>query len=100
MSDAPERIWADLLHADFDGTYLTGRISFEPSEIVAQVEYVPAYWKKRAEAAEAKLAKAVEDLGILADCVDAGCFCSEMEMATAIDKARTTLAELEDKTDE
>lgn len=48
----------------------------------------------RIEELEAKLAKAVEALSTLADCVDDGCFCSEMEMATAMDKARTTLAEL------
>ena len=40
------------------------------------------------------LRKAVEALEKLADCVDDGCFCSEMEMATAMDNARTTLAEL------
>ena len=43
---------------------------------------------------EAKLAKAVEVLGDLADCVDDGCFCSEMQLATTMDQARTTLAEL------
>ena len=40
------------------------------------------------------LRKAVEALEKLADCVDDGCFCSEMEMATAMDNVRTTLAEL------
>ena len=48
----------------------------------------------RIEKLEAKLAKAVEALADLADCVDDGCFCSEMQMATAMDNARTTLAEL------
>lgn len=43
---------------------------------------------------EAKLAKAVEALENLADCVDLGCFCSEMQMATAMDIARATLAEI------
>jgi hypothetical protein len=43
---------------------------------------------------EAKLAKAVEALENLADCVDLGCFCSEMQMATAMDQARATLATL------
>lgn len=43
---------------------------------------------------EAKLAKAVEALENLADCVDIGCFCSEMQMATAMDIAHATLAEI------
>ena len=59
-----------------------------------------AEWAARAFGAEAKLAKAMETLGKLADCVDDGCFCSEMEMATAMDTARTTLAELKGETDE
>jgi hypothetical protein len=42
--------------------------------------------------AEAKLAKAVEALKNLAYCVDEGCFCSEMQLASAMDEARTTLA--------
>ena len=50
---------------------------------------------QRAKAAEAKLAKAVAALRVLADCVDDGCYCSEMRMATAMDIARTTLAEIE-----
>lgn len=48
----------------------------------------------RIEELEAKLAKAVEALGDLADCVDDGCFCSEMRLATTMDQARATLAEL------
>lgn len=48
----------------------------------------------RIEALTAKLAKAVEALENLADCVDLGCFCSEMQMATAMDIARATLAEI------
>jgi hypothetical protein len=48
----------------------------------------------RAQTAEAKLAKAVEALDAFADCVDDGCYCSETQMATAMDHARTTLAEL------
>lgn len=43
---------------------------------------------------EAKLAKAVAALENLADCVDMGCFCSEMQMATAMDIARATLTEV------
>lgn len=48
----------------------------------------------RIEELEDKLAKAVEVLGDLADCVDDGCFCSEMQLATTMDQARATLAEL------
>jgi hypothetical protein len=44
--------------------------------------------------------KAVEALKRLADCVDDGCFCSEMAMATAMDTARATLAELTGGKDE
>jgi hypothetical protein len=54
----------------------------------------------RIEELEAKLAKAVEGLKRLADCVDDGCFCSEMAMATAMDTARATLAELTGGKDE
>ena len=48
----------------------------------------------------AKLAKAVEALADLADCVDDGCFCSEMQMATAMDNVRTTLAALKGQEDD
>ena len=48
----------------------------------------------RIEELEAELAKAVEALKDLADCVDDGCFCSEMHMAAVMDTARTTLAKL------
>jgi hypothetical protein len=48
--------------------------------------------EKERDALEAKLAQAVEALENLADCVDLGCFCSEMQMASAMDIARTTLA--------
>ncbi|MDB4378652.1 hypothetical protein N9Z41_02660 [bacterium] len=48
----------------------------------------------RIEELEAKLAKAVKALDALADCVDDGCYCSEMQMATAMDHARTTIAEM------
>jgi hypothetical protein len=51
------------------------------------------------EELEAKLAKAVEALGDLADCVDDGCFCSEMRLATTMDQARATLAELKGRND-
>jgi hypothetical protein len=47
----------------------------------------------RIEALEAKLAKVVEALKNLTDCVDDGCFCSEMQMASAMDIARAILAE-------
>jgi Tfp pilus assembly protein PilN len=46
------------------------------------------------DALEAKLAKTVEALEDLADCVDDGCFCSEMKMGASVDKARATLAEI------
>lgn len=52
------------------------------------------------EELEAKLVKAVEALSDLADCVDLGCFCSEMEQATVMDKARATLAELKENKNE
>jgi len=45
--------------------------------------------------AEAKLAKAVEALRGLISCVDDGCYCSELYMATVLDDARTLLTELE-----
>ena len=54
----------------------------------------------RIEELEAKLAKAAKALIDLADCVDLGCFCSEMEQATVMDKARTTLAEMKGDKDE
>lgn len=54
----------------------------------------------RIEDLEAKLAKAVEALENLADCVDLGCFCSEMQMATAMDIARATLAEIKGESHE
>jgi hypothetical protein len=38
-------------------------------------------------------AKVVEALKNLTDCVDDGCFCSEMQMASAMDIARAILAE-------
>ena len=47
------------------------------------------------EAAEAKLAKAVEALLELVTCVDDGCNCSEIRMATVMDKASAVLAEVE-----
>jgi Tfp pilus assembly protein PilN len=56
--------------------------------------------QKQVVKAEAKLAKAVEALDALADCVDEGCYCSEIQMATAMDNARTTLAELKGEKDE
>lgn len=48
----------------------------------------------RAEIAEANLAKIANALADLADCVDLGCYCSEMQMATAVDNARSTLTEI------
>ena len=112
MSEAPERIWA--WPADATGNWanqLTGGFgAAKPAK--ASVEYVRADRIEELEDTlslrtnlhgeatylihrlEAELAKAVEALKDLADCVDDGCFCSEMQLATAIDTARTTLAEL------
>lgn len=53
----------------------------------------------RAKEAEAKLAKVVEALRKLITCVDDGCYCSEMRMASTMDEACEVLAELE-KTDD
>jgi len=47
-----------------------------------------------------RLVRALEALDALADCVDDGCHCSEMRMATAMDHARTVLAELEGERDD
>jgi len=51
----------------------------------------------RIDELEAKLAKAVEALENLADCVDDGCYCSDERMATVMTEGRSTLAELKDK---
>lgn len=56
------------------------------------------YTEMRAERAEAKLAKAVEALKELATCVDDGSYCSEIKIASAMDAAFATLAELEGET--
>ena len=45
----------------------------------------------RAEAAEAEVERLRGVLKTLADCVDDGCLCSEMRMATAVDAARAAL---------
>lgn len=44
------------------------------------------------ECLTAAIAELVEGLGILADCVDDGCFASEMEMATVMDNAHALIA--------
>lgn len=44
-----------------------------------------------------KLAKAAETLRGLITCVDDGCYCSELKMATVLDDARAMLIELEKK---
>lgn len=54
----------------------------------------------RIEELETELAKAVEALKDLADCVDDGCFCSEMHMAAVMDTAHTTLAKLKGETND
>lgn len=53
------------------------------------------HWEGRALDAEAKLAKAVEALRKLITCVDDGCYCSEMRMASTMDEACEVLTELE-----
>jgi hypothetical protein len=53
------------------------------------------FWRKREDAAEAKLAKAVEALRNLTTCVEDGCYCSEIHMATVMDESCAVLAELE-----
>ena len=50
--------------------------------------------KSERDAAEASLAKAVEALQELSTCVEDGCYCSEMQMATVMDKARSVVAEI------
>jgi hypothetical protein len=47
-----------------------------------------------------RLVMALEALDALADCVDDGCLCSEMQMATAMDHARTVLEKLEGELDD
>lgn len=49
---------------------------------------------ERTKELEAMLAKAVDVLSDLADCVDDGCFCSEVRMAAVMDYAYITLAEI------
>jgi len=51
----------------------------------------------RLEELEAKLSKAVKALENLADCVDDGCYCSELRMDTVMTEGRSTLAELKEK---
>ncbi|CAB4151852.1 hypothetical protein UFOVP589_41 [uncultured Caudovirales phage] len=48
-------------------------------------------------ALEAKLAKAMEALRELVTCVEDGCYCSELKMATVLDEAHAALKELEAK---
>ena len=50
----------------------------------------------RIDKLEAKLAKAVEALENLADCVDDGCYCSELRMDTVMTEGRSFLAELKE----
>jgi len=94
-AEAPERIWAwrqtTITHWSSHGE---GKDTTE----YVRADLFDAKDKCIAEL-EAKLAKAVEALADLADCVDDGCFCSEMQMATAMDNARTTLAELKGETE-
>ena len=116
MSKAPERIWAEPgMPGYLDEPNELYTVEYVRADLIGELEakltrcekYRDAYMEcdristqavRELEAklskSEALLAKAVEALADLADCVDDGCFCSEMQMATAMDNARTTLAEL------
>lgn len=49
----------------------------------------------RAEIAEVKLDNVLGMLSKLFTCVEAGCYCSELRMATVMDEASAMLAELD-----
>lgn len=65
MTDAPERIWAVHDYVAGMTNILSGHIMLEPTEIAKTTEYVRA---DLVEAAEAKLAKAVEFIEDLTGC--------------------------------
>jgi len=65
MTDAPERIWAVHDYVAGMTNILSGHIMLEPTEIAETTEYVRA---DLVEAAEAKLAKAVEFIEDLTGC--------------------------------
>ena len=113
--DAPEQIWVWGWQASCGWQEQTWQLEDEPISTMPyvradRIEELEAQQAKTYQAllkvtkihdeVEVKLAKAVEALGDLADCVDDGCFCSEMQMATTMDQARATLAELKGKNDE
>jgi len=60
----------------------------------AGMQKMREFGQVRIDELEAKLAKAVKALKDLADCVDDGCYCSELQMATVMTEGRSTLAEL------
>jgi hypothetical protein len=114
MTDTPKEIWCSTgLYWDYKDDWSEG--SWRDNDNCAGVKYVRADRIEELEAqieeqhngvtaahfqgymegkqqTEAKLEKVVEALKNLADCVDEGCFCSEMQLASAMDEARTTLA--------
>jgi len=101
MSDEPERIWAWGAGIQMQG-FNSGLWRDDWQEGAEYTEYVPAHWEKRAEAAEAKLAIAVEQAyregferaASMTPHVDE--VYRQRDRAWRLSKA---LAELEDKTD-
>ena len=91
--DALQEVTVELEQAESDNILLIVRIEELEAKLATCRKYRDAYAECDRISTHA-LRKAVEALEKLADCVDDGCFCSEMEMATAMDNVRTTLAEL------
>lgn len=93
-NEAQELIWAKVVPDWHDGEtgedFVGGE--FDAGLFKDGVEYI------RKDLSDAAIAELVEGLGILADCVDDGCFASEMEMATVMDNARALIAKYGDKT--
>lgn len=74
-------------------------------QLVAQLKMIlereaetQARHDSKIDALEAKLAKAKAALRKLVICVDDGCYCSEQNMAAAVDEAREALAEIKGET--
>lgn len=118
MSDYPERISISPVHRQKrdDDFYLVDRkafpgkgVEYVRADMVTDFETHPVGTSDRIKELEAalklhkelevQLAKAVEALKDLADCVDDGCFCSEMHMAAVMDEARAIIAELKGQDD-
>jgi hypothetical protein len=62
--------------------------------VLAREAETQARHDNKLDALEAKLAKAVSALQELVICVDDGCYCSEQNMASAVDEAHAALAEI------